>query len=160
MRDRYGRPAPNEEAVMVGGVWVNGELMEPLNIVARLAPNTWAQCKREGRFTQGYSGKAWGGSGVRASGATHDTGHAIDIVTGGLSTYLVRVLVGAFQEAGFAAAFRIVGYNMGTAARPIINKTEHLHAVWRGRGNYAALVRSTGPGGSANIERMARLRTA
>jgi hypothetical protein len=139
---------------------LNGDLARPLNIVAQLAPNTWAKCKRERRFTQGYSSRAWGGRGVKASGDTHDHGFALDIVTRGLSTYEVRVLVAAFQHAGFAAAFRVLGYNMGTARNPIINRTEHLHAAYQGESNYAALVRSTGPGGSANIERMARLRTA
>lgn len=160
MKDRYGRPAPNPRAVLCGGVWLNGDLLKPLNIVAQLAPNTWAKCKREGLFTQGYSSRAWGGPGVSASGDTHDTGHALDIVTKTLSTYEVKVLAAAFQHAGFAAAFRIVGYNMGTARSPIINRTEHLHCAYRNQSNYAALVRSTGPGGSANIERMARLRTA
>jgi hypothetical protein len=141
-------------------VWLNGALLGALNGTAGCIPNLWNRLKREGRFTQGYSSRAWGGRGVKASGDTHDHGFALDIVTGArrghqaLSQADVRDLIHALQRSGFAAAFRIVGYNMGTASNPNINKTEHVHAAYLNQSNYHALVASTGPGGSAELDKM------
>ena len=154
--DYKGRLAPNPKAVMVGGCWLNGRLKDPLEKVASAAPGLWAKLKSEGRFTQGYSGLAFGGKSVTASGTTHDKGGALDIVTGQkgpypplLDTY-VRSLVKAFEDAGFAAPFRIVGYDLGTA----VNKTEHIHAVLKGFGNYRACYAATRKGGNAHIDKM------
>lgn len=158
MTDINGRGAPNSRAVMVGGVWVNGDLLRPLNIVAELCgPILWGKLKRERRFSQGYSSRAWGGRGVKASGSTHDTGHAMDIITDRwkghppLTNAEAHELVTALQRAGFEAALRVRGYDLGNGSTV---KTEHVHAALKGHSNAGLLALSTGPGGHAELGRM------
>jgi hypothetical protein len=162
LHDNKGRKAPNPQAVLVGGVWLNGALAKPLNDVAytlnQTAPGLWAMLKGEGRMSQGYSPAAWGGQAVKASGDTHDEGYSLDILTGPHNTHpelsdaAVRALCHALTFHGFAAPFRIVGYDLGT----VINHTEHVHAVYAGHANYTACHASTQPGGRAYIETMVR----
>lgn len=158
MTDKYGRAAPNARAVMVGGVWLNGDCNAAINRVAELCgPVLWGKVKAEGRVSQGYSSKAWGGKGVAASGSTHDSGHAIDVITdrhsghGALSQSEAATLVTAFQRAGFEAALRVRGYDLGDGSRV---RTEHVHAALRGRSNAALLALSTLPDGPAYLDKM------
>lgn len=173
MRDYLGRAAPVTTAARAGGmlanvnsgVWVAGELSPSLGRVRNRIPMLWEKLARELRFTQGYSATAWGGKGVGASNGTHDTGHALDLVTGPhgshprLTNAEIRQIARAFEAEGFAAPFRPIGYDMGSKGHPLINKTEHIHAVYTGHANYAACWAST-HGGKASIEAMLARRYA
>jgi hypothetical protein len=143
--------------VLVGGVWVHGDLLGPLNDAAARLGLLWHRLKAEHRFSQGYSSRAWGGRGVKASGDTHDAGFAVDIITDrwkghpALTQAEAGELVTALRKSGFEAALRVRGYDLGNGSRV---QTEHCHFALRGHSNAGLLALSTGPGGHAELSKM------
>lgn len=129
-----------------------------------MCPGVWAKCDREQRFVQGY-----GDAGQ--SNGTHRHGWCLDIATGRISrwTWLgrrtreplsraeIQGLVGALEEAGFAAPLRIEGYDLGGGLR-VPRGAEHIHAVFHGHENYEACRNSTQPEGKAALDKMLRYR--
>lgn len=121
-----------------GGKPVNPDLVRPLNAIN---PSTLVLMKTV---------VSQGAGDARASNGTHTSGHALDFKTSGLAAYQIKEIVMALNDVGFAAVLRLVGDNLGAG---IINRTEHIHAAYRGHSNYAAVKRLIGVGGRNHIDK-------
>ena len=134
-----------ENAPRFGGQPVHPDIVVSLNAAVRDAPAQWAKVKTLGLVSQGW------GSSVKASNGTHSTGHAVDILTSRLANDEIRALCASLNRHDFAAAFRPAGYPLTPTSR---NKTEHIHAAYRGKSNYWAVWRAIQPGGNAHIDKV------
>lgn len=144
------------DACRVGDVYVQGDLEIPLQHARDASPEVWSRCENERRFTQGYGME-------EGSNGTHLPGWCLDIATGefrrgpqtlpALSDTDITRLVGALEDAGFAAPLRVVGYDLGYG-RVVHPGDEHIHAVYQGQANFVACWRATRPGARASLERM------
>lgn len=137
-----------ENAPIFGGVRVHPDIVPSLNAAVNACRPLWMRVKARGLITQGWN------KGVKASNGTHDTGHAIDILTSTLTDGEIRELLDSLNKRSFAAALRPVGYDLGNA----INKTEHIHAAYKRHSNYNAVWRAIQKGGRADVDKMLAMR--
>lgn len=138
-----------ENAPLFGGKPVHPDIVISLSAAVNQCRPLWNRVKAQGLVSQGWH------KGVKASKGTHDTGHAIDILTRGLTDDEIRELLSSLNGHGFAAAFRPVGYDLGGGT---INRTEHIHAAYRRRSNFWAVYRAIQPNGRAHVEKMLKMR--
>lgn len=110
---------------------VNPKLLKPLN---KIPPDILKIVKP--RVTQG-AGNA------RASRGTHLQGFCVDFYTKKLGAQAITMIIGALEDAGFAAALRLPG-----DAGP----TEHIHAALRPYANSEAVWLATREGGVSNLK--------
>lgn len=139
-----------ETAPRFGGKPVHPDIAPSLAAAVNENRPLWMKVKRLGLVSQGWN------RGVKASNGTHDTGHAIDVLTAPLTSDEIRALCDSLNRHDFAAAFRPVGYPLTRTTR---NRTPHIHAAYRGHSNYWAVYRAIQPGGNAHIDKVLEGRT-